>query len=152
MSDTKVKKNMNLKIYTAWFILLVVAPAFSQHITLGTCLDAAQKTAASTKKEEIELELGKLNAQIIKTGWLPQISLNGQSTYQSDVTELVVEIPNLRTNPINKDQYKTFVDINQLIYDGGASKIKATIRVVVGGLLAMIITFGIGKIFSVSGI
>lgn len=31
-------------------------------------------------------------------------------------------------NPINKDQYKTFVDINQLIYDGGASKIKASIQ------------------------
>lgn len=128
MSDIKVKKNMNIKIYTAWFILLVVAPAFSQHITLGTCLDAAQKTAASIKKEEIEHELGKLNAQIIQTGWLPQISLNGHSTYQSDVTGLVVEIPNLRMNPINKDQYKTFVDINQLIYDGGASKIKASIQ------------------------
>ncbi len=35
---------------------------------------------------------------------------------------------------------------------GGASKIKATIRVVVGGLMAMIITFGIGKLFGVSGI
>lgn len=35
---------------------------------------------------------------------------------------------------------------------GGASKIKATIRVVFGGLLAMVITFAIGKIFGVSGI
>ncbi len=35
---------------------------------------------------------------------------------------------------------------------GGASKIKATIRVVIGGLLAMVITFGIGKLFGVVGI
>lgn len=35
---------------------------------------------------------------------------------------------------------------------GGANKTRATIRVVLGGLLAMIITFGIGKIFGVSGI
>lgn len=35
---------------------------------------------------------------------------------------------------------------------GGANKTKAVIRVVVGGLLAMIITFGIGKIFGVAGI
>lgn len=35
---------------------------------------------------------------------------------------------------------------------GGASKIKATIRVVFGGLLAMLITFAIGKIFGVSGV
>ncbi len=35
---------------------------------------------------------------------------------------------------------------------GGASKVKATIRVVVGGVLAMIITFGIGKLFGLAGI
>jgi vacuolar iron transporter family protein len=35
---------------------------------------------------------------------------------------------------------------------GGANKLKATIRVVVGGILAMIVTFGIGKLFGVVGI
>lgn len=35
---------------------------------------------------------------------------------------------------------------------GGASKFKATTRVVVGGLVAMVVTFGIGKIFGVAGI
>ena len=35
---------------------------------------------------------------------------------------------------------------------GGANKTKATTRVVFGGILAMAITFGIGKLFGVSGI
>ncbi len=35
---------------------------------------------------------------------------------------------------------------------GGANKLRATIRVVVGGILAMVITFGIGKLFGVAGI
>lgn len=35
---------------------------------------------------------------------------------------------------------------------GGAKKLKAVTRVVLGGVLAMIITFGIGKLFGVSGI
>jgi VIT1/CCC1 family predicted Fe2+/Mn2+ transporter len=35
---------------------------------------------------------------------------------------------------------------------GGANKTKAVIRVTLGGLLAMAITFGIGKLFGVSGI
>jgi VIT1/CCC1 family predicted Fe2+/Mn2+ transporter len=35
---------------------------------------------------------------------------------------------------------------------GGASKRKATIRVVLGGLIAMAITFAVGKIFGVAGI
>jgi VIT1/CCC1 family predicted Fe2+/Mn2+ transporter len=37
-------------------------------------------------------------------------------------------------------------------HSGGSSKTKATIRVVVGGMLAMAITFGIGKLFGVMGI
>jgi VIT1/CCC1 family predicted Fe2+/Mn2+ transporter len=35
---------------------------------------------------------------------------------------------------------------------GGAKKLNAVIRVVLGGILAMIITYGIGKIFGVTGI
>ncbi|MEI7709572.1 MAG: VIT family protein [bacterium] len=37
-------------------------------------------------------------------------------------------------------------------YVGGANKWKATARVVVGGLIAMVVTFGIGKLFGVVGI
>lgn len=37
-------------------------------------------------------------------------------------------------------------------YAGGASKRKATLRVVLGGMFAMIVTFGIGKLFGVIGI
>jgi VIT1/CCC1 family predicted Fe2+/Mn2+ transporter len=37
-------------------------------------------------------------------------------------------------------------------YAGGANKTKAIIRVVTGGILAMLVTFGIGKLFGVVGI
>ncbi len=37
-------------------------------------------------------------------------------------------------------------------YAGGANKTRATIRVVLGGVFAMIITIGIGKLFGVAGI
>ena len=123
MSDAKVKK-MKIIICTLWAILLFGKPLLGQNMTLAICLEAAQKSATSTKQKEIEQELARLNAQIIQTGWLPQIAFNGQTTYQSDVTGLGIDIPNLRMTPINKDQYKTFVDVNQLIYDGGASKIR----------------------------
>lgn len=123
MSDAKVKK-MKIIICTLWAILLFGKPLLGQNMTLAICLEAAQKSATSTKQKEIEQELARLNAQIIQTGWLPQIAFNGQSTYQSDVTGLGIDIPNLRMTPINKDQYKTFVDVNQLIYDGGVSKIR----------------------------
>ena len=37
-------------------------------------------------------------------------------------------------------------------YAGGAGKLKATARVVTGGALAMVITYAIGKLFSISGL
>lgn len=37
-------------------------------------------------------------------------------------------------------------------YAGGASRLRAVIRVVTGGILAMLITYGIGKLFGVVGI
>ncbi len=37
-------------------------------------------------------------------------------------------------------------------YAGGANKTKAVVRVVTGGILAMAITFGVGKLFGISGI
>lgn len=37
-------------------------------------------------------------------------------------------------------------------YAGGASKRVATIRVVLGGVITMVVTYGIGKLFGVSGI
>ena len=35
---------------------------------------------------------------------------------------------------------------------GGASKTRATVRVVVGGVLAMVVTYCVGRLFSISGI
>jgi vacuolar iron transporter family protein len=35
---------------------------------------------------------------------------------------------------------------------GGANKVRATVRVVLGGVFAMVVTFGIGKLFGVAGI
>ena len=51
--------------------------------------------------------------------WLPQINILGQATYQSDVTQLPIKLPNATVEPLSQDQYKVFADINQTIFDGG---------------------------------
>jgi outer membrane protein TolC len=54
-------------------------------------------------------------------GYLPQLTVQGQATYQSAVTEfkLPVSIPGVEFPSINKDQYKVYGEVNQIIYDGG---------------------------------
>ena len=55
-------------------------------------------------------------------GWLPQINIVGQATYQNEVTELPIKLPNISVDPLSKDQYKVYADISQTIYDGGNIK------------------------------
>lgn len=54
-------------------------------------------------------------------GYLPQLTVQGQATYQSAVTEfkLPVSVPGVEFPSISKDQYKVYGEVNQTIYDGG---------------------------------
>lgn len=61
-------------------------------------------------------------SNIAKT-YLPQVTLNGQATYQTDVTKLPIDFASLNLpidiKKINKDQYKMTADVSQVIWDGG---------------------------------
>jgi outer membrane protein TolC len=48
--------------------------------------------------------------------------LGAQATYQSEVTQLPIKLPNINVDPLSKDQYRALLDVNQLIYDGGVIK------------------------------
>ena len=50
---------------------------------------------------------------------MPQISFSGQVTYQSDVTQIPIQLPGLDFQAPGKDQYKLFAEATQTLYDGG---------------------------------
>ena len=43
----------------------------------------------------------------------------GQATYQNEVTQLPFTLPNSSVEPLSKDQYKVYADIQHTVYDGG---------------------------------
>ena len=51
---------------------------------------------------------------------MPQVGVNGTATYQSDVTAIPVNLPDIDIPAIGKDQYDVNVTISQQLYDGGA--------------------------------
>ena len=61
-------------------------------------------------------------------GYVPQISLAAQATYQSDVTAFpdtfndLLAIAGVDMEGLSKDQYKVQLNISQTIWDGGYSK------------------------------
>ena len=101
--------------------------AFLLHLSLN-----AQETVTLKETQQLAKEhypLIKRNGLIEKTKaytleniakeWLPQINVVGQATYQNEVTQLPFALPNSSVEPLSKDQYKVYADIQQTVYDGG---------------------------------
>jgi outer membrane protein TolC len=88
-------------------------------LTLEECyLKARDNYPLIKQKEYIELSK-EFSVSNIWKGYLPQINISAQATYQSDVTSLPISFPGIKIESLTKDQYKTVVDLTQVIYDGG---------------------------------
>ena len=90
-----------------------------QVITLQECYELAEINYPLAKQSQLFESQNQLDKDVISKGKLPQLSLDAQATYQSDVIE--VPIPNAGIEPPNKDQYRATLSVNQLIYNGGAT-------------------------------
>lgn len=101
------------------FLLLSMFSFGQQTISLESCYDLAQKNYPIAKQNELLSQKLGLETEALNKGKLPKIDLNAQATYQSAVTQVPFALPNMTLLPPNKDQYKTTLDINQLIYNGG---------------------------------
>ncbi|HKI89108.1 MAG TPA: TolC family protein [Draconibacterium sp.] len=104
------------------FILLLL-PAqliFAQNeVSLDNCYSWARENYPSLKQAEIWQEITSLKKENTKTNFLPQVSLNGQVTYQSAVTKVDIAMPGISIPSVSKDQYKAYADFRQTIWDGG---------------------------------
>lgn len=101
-------------------IFIISITAYSQQVlTLETCYVLAEENYPLVRQSGLLEEKYKNEIGIIKKGRLPKLDLNAQATYQSDVIQFPMELPNINIEPSNKDQYRATLDANQLIYYGG---------------------------------
>jgi outer membrane protein TolC len=107
------------KILQITFMLLTTLSYAQQKLTLEECYNLAYKNYPLAKQTNLLQQKKEFEIDAINKGKLPKIDLNAQATYQSEVTQLPIKIPNVTVNPLNKDQYRASLDINQLIYNGG---------------------------------
>ncbi len=93
---------------------------FSQEkLSLETCYSLLNKNYPLAKKTALLAKQNELDVASIATKKLPKLEFGAQTTYQSDVTQIPISIPNFTVEPPNKDQYKATLSVNQLIYNGG---------------------------------
>lgn len=103
-------------------LLLTVLTATGQSpssLSLQQAYDLARQHYPVIRQKDLIRQSEQLSLANLQKGFLPQVTLSGQATYQSDVTKVPISIPGLTIETAAKDQYRVLADVNQLIYDGG---------------------------------
>jgi len=114
-----------------FLIIVFIIPftvAAQETLTLDECFDLVSNNYPLAKQSGLYQNQLQFDIEALQKGKLPKLDVNAQATYQSDVTSLPIQLPNLTIEPPNKDQYRATLDVNQLIYNGGlidaTSKVK----------------------------
>lgn len=109
--------------YTIIFCLLLGSKQLAAQdipmLALEQCYNFASTNSPLAQQKALTINAGKMAEKNQNLKWLPDINLNAQATYQSDVTSFPVKLPGINVEELSKDQYKGTLDIMQPIYDGG---------------------------------
>jgi len=95
-----------------------------QSLSLDSCYVWARLNYPTIQQLQLITNSSQYAIENAAKGFYPQLSINGQATYQSDVTQVPIKLPGLNLPVISKDQYKLYGDISQTLYDGGAIKLQ----------------------------
>eukprot|EP01137_Pigoraptor_chileana_P021539 Opistho-2@85416 len=108
--------------YLIIVFLLAANTGFSQTFTLEKIQDLALSNYPLIRQNNLLKSTESLNIDNIKSLLFPQITINGQVTYQSDVTGLTIPNNLFKIDPLSKDQYRATAEIQQVLYDGGLNR------------------------------
>jgi outer membrane protein TolC len=114
-----------------WMLVLTTGFAKAQppsSLSLDKAYELAKQNYPLVKQRELVKQTTNLNIDNLSKAFLPQATISGQATYQSEVTKVNIPIPGVNIEPPSKDQYKILADVNQLLYDGGITKQQQNIQ------------------------
>jgi outer membrane protein TolC len=89
----------------------------SEFLTLEQCYELAKNNYPLIKQMALIEQAREYSIDNASKGYLPQIMINGQATYQSDVTQIPFSLPGVPVPTMSKDQYKIYAEINQPLTD-----------------------------------
>ena len=116
-----------MKTHAFIIAIFILLPAVSrtQHngvLTLEYCREQAVLNYPAHRQYELLREVTEIEQKNLGKNWLPTMNLNGQASYQSDVTKVPTIIPQFSPEPISKDWYKLYLDVTQVVWDGGSTR------------------------------
>src|SRR5688500_17906855 len=100
----------------------------STTLTLDKAYRLAQENYPLIRQKNLVRQTASLSIENISKGFLPQLNISGQATYESEVTSVPVKIPGIDIEEPAKDQYKITAELRQLLYDGGATAAQKNVQ------------------------
>ncbi len=97
-------------------------------LTLKDCYEKARINYPLIKQKDYIEKSKEYSVSNVWNGYFPQITILGQTTYQSDVTEVPAPLPGIVVQRLPLDQYQFVADVTQTIYDGGIMSSQARIE------------------------
>lgn len=118
-----------------WLLLFVCGvlrgPVISgqEVVTLKNCYEKAYAASPVSREEGIFSGIWELKDKNLSRAWLPSLDASGNFIYNSSVVDMgdvigSLPVPGIADliRPLPHEQYKATIEVNQLLYDGGASK------------------------------
>ncbi|MDP4212519.1 MAG: TolC family protein, partial [Bacteroidota bacterium] len=121
---------MMIKCYKSVGVALLLLSAINlkgqkNQLTLDSCYILARQNYPLIKRQGLISKSSNYSLENAGKSYLPQFSVNGQASYQSqtiDFHDVLPGAPPGALPTISKDQYKIQAEVNQQIYDAGATK------------------------------
>ncbi len=114
------------KVISILFFLLTIGAlsVVRGQLTFLECIRKAHENYPLIKQYDLIERTKEYNLSNAEKGYFPQLSFSGKASYQTQVTELPISLPNVNIERMNKDQYGITADLTQVVWDGGMIRSK----------------------------
>jgi outer membrane protein TolC len=120
------------RFITIIFLAAALHLSAQKSLTIEQCYDLARQNYPLLKQHDLIQKTKDFTLQNAWRGYIPQINVNGQATYQSEVvnySDVFGSLPPAFANVVkfptfSKDQYRITGEVSQTIFDGEATKFK----------------------------
>jgi outer membrane protein TolC len=121
---------MTIKLRVLFFGLLMFFAvtnlrAQKKQLSIEECYKLARQNYPLIKKHDLIIKSANYSLENASKLYLPQLTVNGQATYQSQTinfSDALPPIPGAAFPTLSKDQYKIQGEVNQQVFDGGVSR------------------------------
>lgn len=100
-----------------YLALAVMGWTSAQSLNIDSCYAMAERNFPLVKQYALIDLSAQYSLENANKGYLPMVNINGQATYQSEVTSIPIALPGISIDPPSKSQFKLYGEVNQPITD-----------------------------------